>query len=130
MLFRSTRAALAADLKKFNVHANNINGENSASRKDEAISLIRQAELMESDAQTMRMKAYKMDPSLAPKTKQVAERKVFHIDVGDMTTEDAQAVVNAAKATVESAKGSSTKKPVLPKKAPTKKPAAKKAQAS
>ena len=62
-----TRAALAADLKKFNVHANNLNGEETASRKDEAVSLIRQAELLESDAQNMRQRAYKMDPSLKRK---------------------------------------------------------------
>lgn len=64
-----TRAAVAADLKRFNVHANNFQGEASANNKDQAISLIRQAELMEADAQNMRMKAYKMDPSLAPRTR-------------------------------------------------------------
>ena len=64
-----TRAAIAADLKKFNVHANNLQGEASAGNKDQAVSLIRQAELMEADAQNMRMKAYKMDPSLAPRQK-------------------------------------------------------------
>ena len=69
-----TRAALAADLKKFNVHANNINGEATAGRKDEAVSLIRQAELLESDAQNMRQRAYKMDPSLKRReTKPVAK---------------------------------------------------------
>lgn len=59
-----TKAALAADLKKFNVHASNITGESTANRKDEAVSLVRQAELLEADAQNMRMRAYKMDPSL------------------------------------------------------------------
>ena len=60
-----TRAAVAADLKKFNVHASNMDGEVKADRKDEAIGLIKQAELMEADAQNMRLRAYKMDPSLA-----------------------------------------------------------------
>jgi len=69
-----TRAAVAADLKKFNVHANNIQGEATADRKDEAVGLIRQAELLESDAQNMRERAYRMDPSLrkASKPKQPA----------------------------------------------------------
>ena len=62
-----TRAALAANLKKFNVHANNIDGEAKADRKDEAVGLIRQAELLENDAQNMRERAYRMDPSLKPK---------------------------------------------------------------
>jgi hypothetical protein len=44
-------------------------GEATANNKDAAISLIRQAELMESDAHNMRLKAYKMDPSLAQKIK-------------------------------------------------------------
>jgi len=70
-----TRAAVAAEVKKFNVHANNIDGEATANKKDEALSLIRQAELLENDAVNMRMKAYKIDPSLKPKT-QVEGKKV------------------------------------------------------
>jgi hypothetical protein len=62
-----TRASLAADLKKFNVHANNMDGESRADRKDEAVGLIRQAELLESDAQKMRERAYRMDPALMKK---------------------------------------------------------------
>lgn len=64
-----TKAAVAADLKKFNVHANNIHGENAANSKEQAVGLIRQAELMEADAQSLRMRAYKMDPSLKPAKK-------------------------------------------------------------
>ena len=71
-----TRAALAADLKKFNVHANNIDGEARAERKDEAVSLIRQAELLEADAQNMRERAYRMDPSLKPKMAKAAVKAV------------------------------------------------------
>jgi len=59
-----TRAALMADLKKFNVHANNLQGEATAVRTEEAVGLIRQAELLEADAQNMRQRAYKMDPRL------------------------------------------------------------------
>lgn len=59
-----TKAALAADLKKFNVHATNLDSETSTNRKEEALGLVRQAELLENDAQNMRIRAYKMDPSL------------------------------------------------------------------
>lgn len=70
-----TRAALAADLKKFNVHANNIDGEARADRKDEAVGLLRQAELLESDAQNIRERAYRMDPSLKPKLTKISVAK-------------------------------------------------------
>lgn len=70
-----TKAAVAADLKKFNVHANNIQNENSSNSKDQAIGLIRQAELMESDAQSLRMRAYKLDPNLKPMKKSVKSSK-------------------------------------------------------
>lgn len=61
-----TRAAVASEVKKFNVHANNLDGEQNANKKDQAVSLIRQAELMEADAQSMRIKAYQIDPTLKP----------------------------------------------------------------
>lgn len=61
-----TRAAVAAEVKKFNVHATNLDNQQNVNRKDEAVSLIRQAELLEADAVSMRMKAYKIDPSLKP----------------------------------------------------------------
>ena len=61
-----TRAALAADLKKFNVHALNMDGDSKADRKDEAMNLLRQAELLEADAQNIRQRAYKIAPSLSP----------------------------------------------------------------
>jgi hypothetical protein len=64
-----TRAAVAADLQRFNVHANNMQGEASANAKEQAVSLVRQAELMEADAHNMRLKAYRIDPNLAPKVK-------------------------------------------------------------
>lgn len=64
-----TRAAVAAEVKKFNVHASNLDNEQNVNRKDEAVSLIRQAELLEADAVAMRMKAYKIDPSLKPSDK-------------------------------------------------------------
>lgn len=117
-----TRAAVAADLQRFNVHANNMQGEASANNKDQAVSLIRQAELMEADAQNMRMKAYKMDPSLAPKTKKPvsvgvdtneAGARTFAMDAGDLAPAKAQAPV-------EGVKKVTSKKPA-PKKTPPKK---------
>jgi hypothetical protein len=90
-----TRAALAADLKKFNVHTSNMEGTTKSGRRDDAIGLIRQAELLESDAQNIRMRAYKIDPSLIQKNKKsqstvsVTEKddggKIYAIDLGDMT---------------------------------------------
>ena len=64
-----TRSAIAADLQKFNVHASNMQGEVAADSKDQAIGLIRQAELMEADAQSLRLRAYRMDSSLKPTKK-------------------------------------------------------------
>jgi hypothetical protein len=112
-----TRAALAADLKKFNVHASNISGEASANRKEEAVGLIRQAELMEADAQNMRLRAYKMDPALKPKTsKSTVDKTVHFIDVGDLQPAEAATLVEQVKKEVQN-KSQPTKATV--KKKPT-----------
>lgn len=79
-----TRAAVAADLRKFNVHASNISDENASNQKEQALSLIRQAELLEADAQNIRMRAIKLDPNLkmgkkttkTPKTKEESKDTV------------------------------------------------------
>lgn len=70
-----TRAAIASEIQKFNVHATNLSNESSSNKTEQAVSLIRQAELIEADAVAMRTKAYQMDPSLRP-NKQVSEKKV------------------------------------------------------
>lgn len=62
-----TRAAVAADLQKFNVHANNMTNDSNNGRADDAIGLIRQAELMETDAHNIRIRAYKLNPNLMPR---------------------------------------------------------------
>lgn len=111
-----TRAAVAADLKRFNVHANNMQGETTSNSKDQALSLIRQAELMEADAQSMRMKAYKIDPGLAPRTKKAAPI----VDSANETTAPVVETVIPAK---------TNKKPAV-KKPAVKKPAVKKAEVS
>jgi hypothetical protein len=46
-----------------------MQGEVAADSKDQAIGLIRQAELMEADAQSLRLRAYRMDSSLKPTKK-------------------------------------------------------------
>jgi hypothetical protein len=125
-----TRAAVAADLKRFNVHANNMQGEASANAKDQAISLIRQAELMEADAQNMRMKAYRIDPNLAPKLKKSSPAvttkinedggKTFSIDVGDLPPAKASAAVEKAKKSIAQPKKAPPKKTTASKPAPKK----------
>lgn len=68
------KAAYAANAQKFNVHANNRQSEHNTGRSEDAIGLIRQAELMENDAQNIRIRAYKLDPSLMPIRKLVPQQ--------------------------------------------------------
>jgi hypothetical protein len=112
-----TRAQVISEMGKFNVHAANIEGTTASGQKDEALSLIRMAELLESDASAKRQQAYKIDPSLLKKNKQVVddqpkvitkadakatvkakleenERKIFTIDNSDITTDQPKKVVD------------------------------------
>lgn len=117
-----TRAAVAADLGKFNVHANNLQGEARADRKDEAVGLIRQAELLESDAQNMRMRAYRMDPALRK-----AERASTPVinDLPSLTQPVAPATkTKPAKKTTGVPTTDAVKKPSPPAKKPAAKPKA------
>lgn len=61
-----TKAAIASEVKKFNMHAHNSEGETVAGVKGEAKSLLEMATLLEADAQSKREQAYRMDPSLRP----------------------------------------------------------------
>jgi hypothetical protein len=61
-----TKAAIAAEVKKFNMHAHNTEGETVAGVKGEAKALLDMAQLLEADAQSKREQAYRMDPSLRP----------------------------------------------------------------
>ena len=61
-----TKAAIAADINKFNVHANNQEGETAAGKRGDAMALLEMARLLEADAATKREQAYRMDPSLKP----------------------------------------------------------------
>lgn len=101
-----TRAQVAAEIGKFNVHASNSVGETAAGKKAEAAALIKMAELLEADAIAKRQQAYRMDPSL----KRANQPKVHTVDAGNLPPEKAMEVVKEAQA-----------------KAPAKKPAVKKA---
>jgi hypothetical protein len=67
-----TKAEIAADLKKFNVHATNMEGETASGIKSQAQSLIEMARMLETDAQSKREQAYRLDPSLRPSVRKAA----------------------------------------------------------
>lgn len=110
-----TRAQVAAELKRFNVHAKNMEGETAAGNKAEAANLLRMAELLEADAQSKREQAYRIDPSLKRSNK-----AVNYIDAGSLQPTEALNLVKAEQKKVAATK-TSAKKPTA------KKPAAKSA---
>jgi hypothetical protein len=65
-----TKAAVAADLRKFNVHAVNSENDNTAQVKSQASNLLEMAKMLELDAHSKREQAYRIDPTLRPKSKQ------------------------------------------------------------
>lgn len=65
----ATRAAVIAEMGKFNVHQNNQQGETAEGKKLEARNLIEEAKMLEADATAKRAKAYAMDPTLNPHSK-------------------------------------------------------------
>lgn len=71
-----TKAAIAADIKKFNVHATNSESDAAGSTKAEAQSLLEMARLLEADAQAKREQAYRMDPSLKPQLRKESSTTV------------------------------------------------------
>jgi hypothetical protein len=62
-----TRAQVAAEIGKFNIHANNFDSEVAQGNKDQARNLLQMAEILEQDAAQKREQAYRMDPSLQKK---------------------------------------------------------------
>lgn len=76
-----TKAAIAAEVKKFNMHAHNTEGETVSGVKGEARALLDMAQLLESDAQSKREQAYRMDPSLRP------VRMSMHTQITDAVSE-------------------------------------------
>lgn len=93
-----TKAAIAAEVKKFNMHAHNTEGETASGVKGEARALLEMAQLLESDAQSKREQAYRMDPGLKPKMKKAEAQvtvalkdnghTVSSTDVGDLAAAD------------------------------------------
>lgn len=79
-----TKAAIAADLKKFNMHAHNSEGQTQAGMKADAVTLLEMAKLLESDAQAKREQAYRMDPSLRP----VHKMSTIQVTSDNSTTSD------------------------------------------
>jgi hypothetical protein len=100
-----TRAQVAAEIGKFNVHASNSAGETAAGKKAEAANLIRMAELLEADASQKRQQAYRMDPSLKRANK---SNTVYTVDAGDLSPEKAIAMVKEVQ--TKASKKPSTKK--------------------
>jgi hypothetical protein len=76
-----TKAAIAADVKKFNMHAHNSEGQTQAGVKADAVTLLEMAKLLESDAQSKREQAYRMDPSLRPQSKKAVTHTASEITV-------------------------------------------------
>jgi hypothetical protein len=66
-LDQETKAAVAASINKFNIHASNHDAETSENTKTKAANLIEMAMLLEADALAKREQAYRLDPSLAEK---------------------------------------------------------------
>lgn len=107
-----TRAQVAAEIGKFNVHASNSAGETAAGKKAEAANLIKMAEMLEADASAKRQQAYKMDPSLKRANKVIkTEVETHKIDVGNLPSEK---VIKEAQAKV-AIKKTATKKPAAKK---------------
>lgn len=92
-----TRAAVAAEVGKFNVHAKNMEGETASGKKAEAANLMRMAELLESDAFAKRQQAYALDPSLKRSVKTESAKT-------EVKTTPAKAVTKATKTAVKKTK--------------------------
>lgn len=99
-----TRAQIAAEIGKFNVHASNSMGETAAGKKAEAANLIRMAEMLEADASQKRQQAYKLDPSLMRSNKAKA---LHQVDVADLPPAKAAKVVDKAQKKVAAKKSTS-----------------------
>jgi acetylglutamate synthase len=67
-----TKAEVASNLKRFNVHESNLTNENSANMTNQASSLLEMAKMLEADAQSKREQAYRMDPNLRPSVKRAS----------------------------------------------------------
>jgi acetylglutamate synthase len=80
-----TKAEVAANLKRFNVHESNMSTEISDGVSSQAASLIEMAKMLEADAQTKREQAYRMDPNLRPSVKKKAKIAAESVNNSDTT---------------------------------------------
>ena len=62
-----TRAQVISEMGKFNMHTSNMEGTTVSGQKEEALGLLRMAEMLEADAIVKRQQAYRIDPSLNKK---------------------------------------------------------------
>lgn len=69
-----TKAEVAANLKRFNMHENNMNTEEAGNVSQQAQALLDMAKLLETDALAKREQAYKIDPSLRPSAQKQAQK--------------------------------------------------------
>jgi acetylglutamate synthase len=67
-----TKAEVAANLKRFNLHDSNMAEAASSGVTSQASSLLEMAKMLEADAQAKREQAYRMDPNLRPSVKKAA----------------------------------------------------------
>lgn len=112
-----TKATIASEVKKFNVHASNQEGQTAAGRKADAAALLEMAKLLEADAQSKREQAYRIDPNLKPKVKSWSNE--LSLPKAEATPVVSTTQVNASDASTN--KKTAPKKSVV-KKTPVKKP--------
>lgn len=103
-----TRAQVAAELGKFNVHASNSEGETASGKKAEAAGLLRMAELLETDAIAKRQQAYRLDPSLKRKNVEAAKVAVAETVTVKETPVAKKAPVKAKKPVAKTTKAKKT----------------------
>jgi hypothetical protein len=97
-----TKAAIAAEVKKFNMHAHNTEGETVSGVKGDARALLEMAQLLESDAQSKREQAYRMDPGLRPHKAKISTLPTLEVHAEPVTMPMAES----------SPKGTTTKRAV------------------
>lgn len=86
----ATMQAADADVK-YNPVINNMNAAERDQRAQQAINFIAEAEMLEAEANKKREQAYRLVPEMRP-----AQRKVFHVETGNMNAQEAVQKVEAA----------------------------------
>lgn len=97
-----TKAAIAAEINKFNVHASNQEGETASGIRGEAVALLEMAKLLEADAASKKEQAYRMDPGLRPQL----TKKVTPESIREVKQAESQAVPTVVKPAKKAARKS------------------------